>query len=533
MKVLGISGRYRDAAAALAVDGRVIAAVSEDCFTKVPGIGYLQTGGFPSQAVDACLHATGVEMGDVDQLTVVEHEGPSGHDPSSLRDEYKTLDVQRIDAVRADAVQAAASADGPRAVLVFSTQPAVMAAFVTDQNRVTSETVIPGGDHLVRAAQMLAGTLGVTGADPYGALDRLSIGAEPEFQSEIGASITWREQEGVSVDADGLRGRVNTIAGDYTASLADAGSLNVRLQQKRRALAASFTCHIAQVVRDAAERVCMRGDLDAVVFGGAMFANRRLSNELGRLLGDRLSLAAVPEPAGRALGAALSTPAGFGQPLSGLALGPSYSDPDIKRTLDNCRLDYVYEPDWHRLFRRTSKLLSQGKVVAWFQGAMGFGPRAMGTRSILCDPSSRYARHNMNEYLRQVPLDEPLPVVFAPSMAADCLMRPVSGRPAVIDAAVAAEWRDRLIAALDWRHFVRVHAVSPVQAHELCELLECHYQRTQVPALIETNLCGPGEPLACSPRDAVRTVYSSAIDVLVIGRFVLMKDHWLLRSDVG
>ncbi len=138
--------------------------------------------------------------------------------------------------------------------------------------------------------------------------------------------------------------------------------------------------------------VCVRGDLDAVVFGGAMFANRRLSNELGRLLGDRLALAAVPEPAGRALGAALSTPAGFGEPLAGLALGPSFSDPDIKRTLDNCRLDYVYEPDWQRLFLRTSKLLSQGKVVAWFQGAMGFGPRAMGTRSILCDPSSRYAR---------------------------------------------------------------------------------------------------------------------------------------------
>ena len=71
-------------------------------------------------------------------------------------------------------------------------------------------------------------------------------------------------------------------------------------------------------------------------------------------------------------------------------------------------------------------MLSQGKVVAWFQGAMGFGPRAMGTRSILCDPSSRYARHNINEYLRQVPLDEPLPVVFAPSIAAECLTRPVS-----------------------------------------------------------------------------------------------------------
>ncbi len=223
MKVLGISGRYRDAAAALAVDGRVIAAASEDCFTKVPGIGYLQTGGFPSQAVDACLHAAGFEMGDVDQLTVVEHEGPGSHDASSLHDDYKTLDVQRIDAVRADAVQAAASADGPRAVLVCSTQPAVMAAFVTDQNRVTSETVVPGGDRLARAAQVLAGTLGVGGADPYGALDRLSIGAEPEFQSELGAAIAWRDREGVSVDTDDLTERVDAIAGEHAASLADAG----------------------------------------------------------------------------------------------------------------------------------------------------------------------------------------------------------------------------------------------------------------------------------------------------------------------
>jgi carbamoyltransferase len=54
-----------------------------------------------------------------------------------------------------------------------------------------------------------------------------------------------------------------------------------------------------------------------------------------------------------------------------------------------------------------------------------------------------------------------------------------------------------------------------------------------LPGLIRTTLCAPGEPVACTPRDAVRTAYSSAIDALIIGRFVLMKDYWLLRSDVG
>jgi carbamoyltransferase len=533
MNVLGISGRYRDAAAALAVDGRVIAAVSEDCFTKVPGIGYQQTGGFPTQAVEACLGSAGLDLAGVHQLTVVEREGTGSHDAAAFRDEYKDLSVERIDAVHADAVHAAASADGPSAVLVCSTHPPVIAAFRADRHQIAPQPDIAGGDRLLRAAGKLAGALGVPAADPYGALDRLSIGGEPEFQDGLAAAFRWREGEGLAIDSDGLSRWIGGIAGDQVGGLADAGSLNVRLQGTRRAIAASFTCRLAEVVRDAAESLCARGDLESIVCGGAMFGNPRLSSELGRLIGDRLALAAVPEPAGRALGAALSAPAGFGAPLSGLALGPAFTDVDIKRTLDNCRLDYVYEPDWPRLLLRVSKLLSQGKVVAWFQGAMGFGPRALGTRSILCDPSSRYARYNINEHLRLAPLDEPLPVVFAPSVASQCLMRPMSGRLAVMDAPVAPEWRDRLVAALDWRHFVRVHTVNSGQAPGLCELLECHYRRTQVPALIETNLCGPGEPLACTPRDAVRIVYSSAIDVLVMGRFVLMKDHWLLRSDVG
>ena len=217
--------------------------------------------------------------------------------------------------------------------------------------------------------------------------------------------------------------------------------------------------------------------------------------------------------------------------LADLALGPVFTDHDIKRTLDNCRLDYVYEPDWQRLLGRVSVMLSQGKVVAWFQGAMAFGPRVLGSRSVLCDPAGRYARLNVNEYFRHVPLDEPLPVVFAPSAAASCLGSSLVSPPAVVDVAVNDEWRDRLTAALDWRKQVRVQGVGTDQAPELCDLLERHFERTGVPALIETTLGRADEPAACTPRDAVRTVYSSAIDALVIGRFLLMKDYWLLRSD--
>jgi carbamoyltransferase len=162
---------------------------------------------------------------------------------------------------------------------------------------------------------------------------------------------------------------------------------------------------------------------------------------------------------------------------------------------------------------------------------MGFGPRSSGTRSILADPSGRFVRQNVNEYLRQAPLDEPLSVAFAPSASAGVLHGPSDGGWPIIDAVVRPQHRTTLAGVADARGQVRIHPVSPADAPALCDLLEAHAARTGVPGLVDVNLCGPGEPTACTPRDAIRTVYSSAIDALVMDRFVLMKDHWLLRAD--
>jgi predicted NodU family carbamoyl transferase len=562
MKVLGICGRDRHAAAALAVDGVLVAASSEDCFTRVSGIGYRQTGGFPSGAVQACLDAAALQFADVDQLTIVDDEqtGETAQRPSPGATpvfglERRTLPQVTIGAIEADAVHTAVSDRGARAVLVCSTQPPAIASFVREENHLRSEGPVDGGARLMSAARLLADRLGVTDHDAHRGLDRLSVGGEPEFQDELADVMRWSPglngaasgAGAISVNEDKLTGLLSSICGSHAAHLADASSLNVRLQHLRKAIAASFSCRLAHVVRDAAETVCDRAGLDTVAFGGSAFANPRFTTELRRLMGGQLSVASVPEAAGRALGAALASArdadAAASQTslsdrradhaASSLALGPAFSETDIKRTLDNCRLDYMYEPDWRRLLGRVSSMLSQGKVIAWFQGPLGFGPRSMGTRSVLCDPSGRYARHNINEYLRQQPLDEPLPVVFAPSVAERCLTDAVSPDLMVMDAAVNVEWRDRLAAALDWRQYLRVHTVGTAHAPELCDLLEYHNTVTGVPALIETNLGGPGEPPACTPRDAVRTVFSSAIDALVIGRFLLMKDYWLLKSHVG
>jgi carbamoyltransferase len=526
MKVLGISGRYRDAAAALAVDGRLIAAVAEECLTRVPGVGYAQTGGFPGAAAAACLATAGMPLSAVDAVAVVDESGASSDERAALRRAVGDAPIHSVAGVDADAVQA--SALHPHAaVLVCSTDPQRIASFVRCQGELRVDREIHGGQSLAGAAGVVARALGISANDSYAALDSLGADAEPEFLDEMSRVAVLIDGTGVDVDASQLQSLIAGAGGD---ALADSSSLNVRVQDARKALAASFTCGVAAVVRDLAENVRTRSGATMVAFGGGMFANPRLNTELRRLSSCELSLAIVPEPAGRAVGAAMALAGPLRDPLTGLAIGPAFSDVEVKRTLDNCRLDYVYEPDWQRILQRVSRMLAHGKVVAWFQGPMAFGPRAMGTRSVLCDPSNRYARHNMNEFLRQVPLDQPLPLVFAPSAAARCLATSPGPTFSVRDVSVLPEWRDKLAGGLDSRHSARVHMLSPDHAPHACDLLEHHYARTGVPALIEINLGAPGEPVACSPRDAVKTVYSSAIDALIIGRFVLMKDYWLLRS---
>ena len=533
MKILGVSGRDREAAAAVSVDGRVVSAVAEESFARVQGIGYARTGGFPYAAADAALKTAGLEPEDIQQIVIVD-DGPT-RPASGVNGRFRGVPVKEMAAARADAVHAAATAPQAEIILVSSSDPGALATFRRGPEGLGPRGDIAGADGLVRCARRLAAVLGIDRGgdsaapdDPFSALDRLSLGAEPVYQGALAPALNGGNPAGLEPDVDTLIDVVTRLAGQHAPALADTGSMNARLIELRRSLAASFVCELAVILSRAADAAATASGASLVGVGGALFCNPRFNRELRRLMPAGLAIALVPEAVGRASGAAASE----SSPLpAGLALGPAFEEEDIKRTLDNCRLDYVYEPDWARLLKRASRMLTQGKVVAWFQGPMAFGPRSLGTRSILADPSIRYARQNLNEYLRRVALDEPLPVALAPSMENACLMRPAESASGVVDEEVQPDWRTPLSAAINWRHEVRVHGAAAGTEARLRDLLELHYASAKVPGLIQLNLAATGEPVACTPRDAVRTTFSSAIDALVIGRFLLMKDHWLLRTQ--
>lgn len=412
-----------------------------------------------------------------------------------------------VDGDSASSVAAATLNADACVVLLCGVQPFTLTAVVPSDGSQGTVPILGSVELLREAATIVAIELGLSDAEPFGALDRAAAGDEPlfleHFRKALGTSAA-----GIRLDRQAVETLCRGI--DLPGSLVDVSSVNVRVQQARRAVADSFIARLAEILVEGATRLQRTAGARKLVLRGDLFRLPRLNSRLAPLLGG-----------GVIIGPATIHTAAVDR--------RAFEDHEIKRTLDNCRLDYVFEPHWPRVLARVSRMLSQGKVVAWFHGSQSENPQAPGHRSVLCDPSSRYSRHNINEFYRQVPLEEPIPVVFAPSVERQTVVDEDS-RFAAFDATVRPEWREKLVSALDARARVRVMTLEDGDAQELRECLDHYYTKTGVPALMVTELGGNGQAVAQTPREAVRVMYSSAIDALVMGRFVLMKDFWLLRS---
>ena len=210
--------------------------------------------------------------------------------------------------------------------------------------------------------------------------------------------------------------------------------------------------------------------------------------------------------------------------------GCAYSEQDVKATLDNCRLTYVYEPDRRRLHGRVSQILGAGMLVAWFQGSAGTAPGVVPGRTVICDPSNRWARENMNRFFKQVPIDTPLTLVAAVGTAPwhDAQLHCSAPQRIVVDAA----WRTHVVGAIDRDGCVGAQGIAESDESQLLDVIRDHQARTGVPALIAVPFCAPSEPVVRSPRDAIRAMFSSSVDVMVIERFVIAKDQWILGMPV-
>jgi carbamoyltransferase len=201
-------------------------------------------------------------------------------------------------------------------------------------------------------------------------------------------------------------------------------------------------------------------------------------------------------------------------------LGPSFDDDTIEVVLRTYKLRYARLQDPGEA---AAELLSQGKILGWFQGRMEFGPRALGSRSILADPRDPEMNAKVNNAVKFREWWRP----FAPSLkkeaAGDYLESATDSPFMVLTAQVRPEKRSVIPSVTHIDGSARPQTVEKEINPIYWRLIDEFGKRTGVPVLMNTSFNLRGEAIVHTPTDAVRTFFSSGMDALVIGPFLVEK----------
>ncbi len=298
----------------------------------------------------------------------------------------------------------------------------------------------------------------------------------------------------------------------------------------RRNMAHSLQKHLEHAVLALAESVRHDYGVDSLCLAGGVTSNSLMVSRLERESGYKhIFVQPAAGNAGCSVGAALfqlhnQLNQGRPQVLEDVFLGPEYSDHEVKPVLDNCKLAYRYIVSQDKLLEEVTSLLCQGNIVGWFQGRAEFGPRSLGARSILATPLMVHMKENLNLYVKHRETSRPFAASVPEERAEEFFERcsPLS-RFLLTVSRVRNEKRGLIPAAWFSDGMARVHVVSRKTSPLFWRLLNKFGEKTGVPVLVNTSFNLFGEPIVCTPREAVRGYYCSGIDALAINNFLIKK----------
>jgi carbamoyltransferase len=200
-------------------------------------------------------------------------------------------------------------------------------------------------------------------------------------------------------------------------------------------------------------------------------------------------------------------------------LGPEFSETEIEAFLRWSKLPYRRLSS---LAEETADILVQDKVIGWFQGRIEFGPRALGARSILASPIHAEMQAKLNEIKDREDFRPVAPVVLEEE-AGNWFSGAHRSPFMLFVFDVLPDKADRIPAVRHVDGTARIQTINRSQNPPYYDLLKAFQRRTGVPVLVNTSFNTRGEPIVCTPRDAVESFWTSPLDALVIGPFLLEK----------
>lgn len=588
--ILGVSAFYHDSAAALIVDGKIVAAAQEERFTRKK---YDER--FPVSAIDYCLREAGLEPEQIDYVSFYDKPflkferlletylafAPSGFQSflkampiwlrqklhlsreirNGLRDKYRKRIVytEHHESHAASAFFPSPFEEAAVVTLDGVGEWATASIGVGRGNRVEllEEMRFPHSLGLLYSAftyfcgfTVNSGEYKLMGLAPYG---------EPKYVDLILDKL-------IDLKPDGSF-RMDLSYFNYCQGLTMTSKkfdqLFGRPPRKPESLITQHDMDIAASIQKVTEEIMLRtvrhaheltGMRKLCLAGGVALncvGNGRILRE-GPF--DDIWIQPAAGDAGGALGAALVVwyqlldnprQAAPSDRQYGSLLGPGYSDAEIREFLDSTGAAYEHIPDDAEFCSRVASEIDHGKVIGWFEGRMEFGPRALGSRSIIGDPRRPDAqtvinvkvkyregfrpfapivlREHVSDYFDfNAQAESPYMLLVCPVLESRRLPTPESqSHLKGIDKLKIQRSQIPAITHVDYS--ARIQTVDAERHGMLRTLMEAFYERTGCPVLVNTSFNLGWDPIVNTPKNAYDTFMASDIDVLCLGHYLLTK----------
>lgn len=567
--LLGVHDGTHDAGAAVVCDGRVLAACNEERFDRKKG-----SGGWPTRSIAACLERVGASPGDLGGVAFAGVGNPNPvlrtvrgaqrrfHlDDGGFYAEDRGVVGRVLDWAQFDSPFPRLRSDGPAGRAVRGALVPLLGrraraeglagpVSVHDHHRchAAGAWYTSGLDEgLVVVADGIGDGLALTvwrGAGER--LDRLGAMPYPDSYGLLFATLTGflgfrpfrHEGKLVGLAALGDPAAVRVPfpfegppeARRYTARFGQGARplLDALRAYRREDVCAWLQAGLEAELVALVDAWGARTGLRRLVLAGGVFANVRLNQRLGERV-ERLVVHPHMGDGGLAVGAALAAAADRGElgareGLRHAFLGPAWGEEALGAELDRAG---VRPRRVQQLEEDVAARLARGEVVARFDGAMEYGPRALGNRSILAAASDPRMTDRLNLALSRSDF-----MPFAPAMLAEAADDWVEGLAPVRAAAafmtVTAQARPALVracpAAVHVDGSLRPQLVDAETAPGFHRILAAYARRTGVPAVINTSFNLHEEPIVCTPADAVATWRQARLDALVVGPYLITRE---------
>jgi len=529
MIVIGLGGLLNDAACALLKNGEVLAAVEEAKMTRGQRPG-LSSASLPQAAIEECLRLSGATRDQVDSVAIVRPiaSGPEAALHMTLRDQFPHAEIVVVEHHMAHAASAFFASPFEEATVLTLDHAGdfrcgarwhASSGLGADQIELEREWYYP--DSLGRLYGAVTELLGFRARADEHKVQWLSASGDDRYAAAFRQMVS----DAARIDAAYFDGN-RLAAGGFSRKFFEALGLPDGAKIPP-VLAPSIARGLQKTVEETV--LALAGEGENLCLAGGLFFNALLVEFVERSgRWKNVFVQAAAGNAGTALGAVYHVWHHLKKrprhaTTGTLLLGPSYGVDEIKQVLENCKLGFSYLRSTDDVLARAVALLADHKIVAWMQGRMEFGPRALGNRSILASPLDPYSTENLNVFIKHREPFRKFAASVPLELAAEYFDAGPNARTISTVGRVRPAYKKTFAPAILGEDMVRVHTVAETENPLFHRLLHEAGKASGLPVLYNTSFNLFGDPLVSTPRDAVRSFYSSGIDVLFVGNFLLEK----------